>query len=146
MRTTGEIERAFEQLELLTDALYSEEGVGGPLHVITDDGNIRDSDLVSCYRDVCSEATPMFVRTVCLGILHLLAMLTEAQRLIWYLRVAIREEGFDPFEIATLVRAWNGQIVNGPEGVYDDKVVSPDGSQVLWEGLAQVRTRKASKG
>jgi len=82
-----QLRRRLDRLDVLRETLYSEPscGCGGPLHIILDDHNTRDSDLVFCYRylyDHAKEETYQ-VRPLCLLILHELAMLNEAQRYVW---------------------------------------------------------------
>lgn len=70
----------------MQDKLYTDEPCGGPLHIVTDDGNVRDSDLLFCYRNLCDDnyKCSRVTKAICLEILHWLSGLNEAQRLIWW--------------------------------------------------------------
>lgn len=70
----------------MQDKLYTDEPCGGPLHIVTDDGNVRDSDLLLCYRNLCDDnyKCSRVTKAICLEILHWLSDLNEAQRLIWW--------------------------------------------------------------
>lgn len=44
----------FERLNALVKVLYEQPNClcGGPLHILIDDGNVRDCDLVFCYQNL----------------------------------------------------------------------------------------------
>jgi hypothetical protein len=138
VRTRVELEKAFREIELMNTALHEVECVGGSLHIITDDGNVKDSDILYCYGDVHSDFS--FVGVLSRGILHWLSLMTESQRIVWWLASLISDEGEDPISIAQ--RVVEGSVCRGRNGSYDDSVTSPDGKKILWEGLEQLRARK----
>lgn len=79
---------------------------GGPLHILLDDGNIRDSDLVFCYCNVHKDGVDPLVRTMGLLILHDLAFLSEAQRYLWW----------EHNTVENIARAEHGRIEITPTG------------------------------
>lgn len=66
-------------------------GFGGPLHIITDDSNVRDSDLKFCRDEILgkelhwslvdqSDEMRQKITAICLEILDILSHLTRRQR------------------------------------------------------------------
>jgi len=90
MRNHLEITKTFEELNKLNRVLHEEESVSGPLHIITDDGNLRDSDIIYCYQNLDPDPRSTLVGTLCASILHLLSRITEPQRVIWWLHHSAR--------------------------------------------------------
>lgn len=144
-----DIEKCFNCLRGLIEELYVHEPCGGPLHIITDDGNVRDADITWCYRWLYEkkDEIPLFIFFLCRGILHDLALLEEAQRTIWWIERSIREEGLDPVELAVLARGCS--VKPRHNGGYDDQVVrhirAGEPPIVVWEGLEQLRERKKAQ-
>ena len=100
-----------DELDALNRCLHeqAEGAVGGPLHVVTDDGNLRDSDVCYCWGDSERESD-VVVRVLCLRSPRLVA-LTEPQRLVWWLRRRIQALGIDDMALAAAVR--NGVVDAG---------------------------------
>ena len=128
MKTTAEVAAALRSLSDLEDVLYEREPCGGPLHIITDDGNVRDSDLVFCFRWLHEEPTHTITAVVALEILKLLALMTEPQRLVWWHTVASRPAD----RAATIVSVHDGRVVRGESDDGHDTIVASDG-QVIWK-------------
>jgi len=131
MHSIPEIAKTFEELSKMVSALHVEESVGGPLHIITDDGNLKDSHIVYCYRNLEPEPRNTLVGTLCASILHLLTQLTEPQRTLWWLHKGHHNCGPTFAPIAALCR--DGIVKLGPNGLYDCRIVNSTGSKTLWE-------------
>lgn len=73
------------RLNLLRDALYELPlgGTGGPLHILVEDGNVCDSDLVHCYVTCHDESTTVAMKVLGLAILHELMFMKETERRAW---------------------------------------------------------------
>ena len=83
-----ELEEIVFTLEDLQKTLYSAPGCscGGPLHIILDDGNLEDTDLEFCRREL-DKNTYRYLKSVlalCGAILTLLKALSPAQRHLWW--------------------------------------------------------------
>ncbi len=130
------LKTVMDDLDSLNRCLHEqpEGSVGGPLHIVVDDGNLRDSDLDYCQGDSEGESD-VVVRVLCLEIIKHLRQLTHPQRLVWWLRERIQGVGFDAVALAAEVR--DGVVeTNSTNGSYDARIWS--GEQVLWEGLEQL--------
>jgi len=135
MKNASEVCEALEKLSDLEAALYEFEPCGGPLHIITDDGNVRDSDLVFCFRWLHENpSASAVVEAVSFKILKLLSLMTEPQRVVWWTEAA------DPRRwtavAQTIVAVRDGRVVESvdePHFDWEREVVSPDGT-VLWKG------------
>lgn len=147
MKTRQDAIRVFAKLGELVDELYSEYSTGGPLHITTDDGNVEDHSLVFCFQQVHNGQYPEHIQNICVGILHELMLMTEPQRVIWWIEKSIEEEGLDPTYLAVSVR--DGIVERVSNGGYDERILSRpmDGEEqkVLWEGLDQLRARQKSE-
>jgi hypothetical protein len=95
MKTREEVQHSFDNLRELTDELYINNPTGGPLHITTDDGNIDDGSLVFCYRELFNSDHSVLTQSICKAILHELMMMTEPQRVIWWIEKSIEEDGSD---------------------------------------------------
>jgi len=92
MNSLKELESRLSLLHSLSNTLYSQDGCscGGPLHIILDDCNIRDSDIEFCRdRIKDDEYTP--IRELCVSILDMLATLSPAQRLYWWEHMPVED-------------------------------------------------------
>lgn len=146
--TREQAQLKLDNLKELVQELYIVHPCGGPLHIITDDGNVKDGDITWCYRNLHNkDDSSVFVKSICKAILHELALMSEAQRVVWWLRSAIEEEGTDPIDL--YVKAYDAHIVKGNDGkYYDDKLViyeivnGQNTQRIIWEGLDTVRTRR----
>jgi hypothetical protein len=122
----------FDDLDELNDCLHERECVGGPLHIITDDGNITDSDLLYCLRNlqhVNSTEESTVVRLVSLEMIRILLLLTEPQRLMWYLSGILEKYKQNPIGWAIYLKDGDiDRLENGEEIVKKCNVV-------LWKGL-----------
>jgi hypothetical protein len=129
------LKQVMDDLDALNRCLHEQgEGVvGGPLHVVVDDGNLSDSHVVSCLTAVECEHD-VVVRLLCQEIFHLLCSLTEPQRLVWWLKNRIEDLGIDAAKLAMQVR--DGVVDPQTNGAYDATITS--GEKVLWEGLEQL--------
>jgi hypothetical protein len=147
--THEEAARALSELKALVEELYVHEPCGGPLHIVTDDGNVRDCDLVFCYRWLYEqqEDVAVYTRYLCMAILHDLMLMDEAQRTIWWLATDISLEDLDPKSL--LVRVRGCQVEHQRNGIYDDVLVrygrAGEKPVVVWEGLEQLRERKKAQ-
>ena len=131
MRDINKIEKVFRELTHMVAALYEVEPVGGPLHIITDDGNLKDNHLISCYQDLDPDPRSTLVDTLCASILHLLSELTEPQRVIWWLHSSTMQVARK--ELAALAASVRDGIVEHSEhALYDCRILSPDGTKILW--------------
>lgn len=79
------LQTRLDNLNSLRDIFYEMPGCscGGALHILLDDGNIRDTDIVFCYKELHKEKYSS-QRAVGLAILHELIMLSEAHRKQWW--------------------------------------------------------------
>lgn len=79
-----ELRRTMDELDELNLCLHEQAvgAVGGPLHIITDDGNFRDSDVAYCWRSVEDEED-VVVRVLVREMISRFLLLTEPQRLVW---------------------------------------------------------------
>lgn len=82
------------RLNLLRAALYDQPlgGTGGPLHILLEDGNVRDSDVVHCYVTCHDESTTAAMKVLGLAILHELMFMSEAERRAWVYGMSTGEE------------------------------------------------------
>ena len=66
----------------LVRELYSYEGceVGGPLHIVLEDDNVRDDDILWCLNYVGSHDYDDTLKTLCYKIGRLLLMVNEDNR------------------------------------------------------------------
>lgn len=142
MESTRQI---MNDLDALNRCLHeqAEGAVGGPLHILTDDGNVNDSHVLYCWSDVEGEKD-IVVRTLCREMLKLLIFLTYPQRIVWWLRTGIEKQGVNANVLALSVR--RGMVINDSTnaGIYGSVIMAADGA-VLWEGLEQIRSRKAGQ-
>jgi hypothetical protein len=141
-----DVGRVTGELDALSNVLHDQVGgsTGGPLHVVIDDGNIRDSDVVSCLAAVECEGD-MVVRVLCREIFSLLCLLTEPQRLVWWLRGDLVRLGIDYVALARRVR--DGTVDRGVDGThvsYTARIMQ--GEETLWEGLRQVESQYGKHG
>lgn len=85
MIDVDKFERRLDLLSSLRDLLYAMPNCecGGPLHIILDDGNVRDSDIAFCRKEIENEEWN-YVRELCVCILDILNTLSPAQRLYWW--------------------------------------------------------------
>lgn len=65
-------------------------GAGGALHIMLDDGNLRDSDLIFCLKHLSKEENEI-QRNLGTAIIHELMMLSPAQRRLWWEYMDIKE-------------------------------------------------------
>lgn len=135
MKTTAEVAAALRSLSDLEDVLYEREPCGGPLHIITDDGNVRDSDLVFCFRWLHEEPTHTITAVVALEILKLLALMTEPQRLVWWTDQGKVAKG--DLTNAGLAQAMlevrDGKVAVGDSNMDWDRSIWKDG-ECIWKG------------
>ena len=75
-------EIAREHCEILLDALYKFTPVGGNLHIITDDGNVQDSDINFCRNYIRDNPhdSPKAQQAIEYAILDLLSLYDEKDR------------------------------------------------------------------
>lgn len=122
------------ELDVLSGCLHEQpDGViGGPIHIITDDGNIRDFHIASCWRAANDESN-VVVKVISREILQRLVLLTEPQRLVWWLRDRIRQLGIDDVALADAVQY--GDVDQQTNGAYDARIKL--GEKFVWIGLEQ---------
>jgi hypothetical protein len=132
---SSSVTQIMDELDALNLCLHEQKegSVGGPIHIITDDGNIDDSNVASCWKDTEGESD-VVVRTICHEILCRLILITEPQRLVWWLRERIRKLGFDDEKLAVSVR--EGVIDPQTNGAYDARIKL--GEEFIWIGLEQL--------
>lgn len=84
MSNQKEFNDIFNTLNDLVYKFYTFEGClcGGPLHITLDDGNVRDSDLNFCEKELKKSAP--HIQAVGNAIIELLRSLTLEQREIWW--------------------------------------------------------------
>lgn len=130
-----DLKKTMDELDELHVCLHeqTEGAVGGPLHIITDDGNFRDSDIAYCWRSVEDERD-VVVRVLAREMLQRLVQLTAPQRLVWWLRKRICTLGIDDVALAAQVR--DGVVDRQSNSPYDDRIML--GKQFVWEGLEQL--------
>lgn len=139
MKNLDDALRVLSVLDELIAALHEVEACGGPLHIITDDGNLRDRDLVYCYRNVSlGEAVRTHTKVLCLAILHELALLTEPQRVVWWCSSGHHHSELDDVEVAQILLDAQDCLLM-PENyrsVYDVAVVAstPD-RRLVWGSM-----------
>jgi len=107
VRDLGQIRQAFADLDSLNRCLHeqAEGGIGGPLHVITDDGNLEDHHVLGCLQDLDGDtSSTVVVRVLCREMLRILCLLTAPQRLMWYLARQLRQIGHNPADWAKSLR------------------------------------------
>ena len=132
--------KLIEELNDLIALLYELDGCssGGPLHIITEDGNIGDTDIVFCYRELRERGTrkkfSAAIAVIGSEILSRLIMLTEPQRLIWW-HVGQANETL-PKSIERILAARDGKIVRGDD-CDGDMVVDVDGVELWRFGYAK---------
>lgn len=152
MNTEKELRRSLQSLADLVETLYQHEFAGGPLHIITDDGNVSDYHILFCYRHLhmphpnsCDEIVEysVFLKSICGAILHELMLMTHPQRIVWWVAPSIQKLGVDPVPI--MIACEKGQVRERDNGGYDDFVVLRDHrtgeEKVVWEGLEQLQKR-----
>lgn len=88
MNDKKQLENLVESLDKLVITFYDfEECVcGGPLHIVLDDGNMRDDDMKFSREWVAKNehGYPKHVLTFALGILDILESWSPAQRYLWW--------------------------------------------------------------
>ncbi len=96
-----------DRLYEIQQLIYAEAGceAGGPLHILLDDGNVRDVDLVACYQYLQAPDAE-HVRGLGIALLHELTFLNEAQRYYWWSHA----------ELHDIRRAERGRLVRTPNG------------------------------
>lgn len=71
--------------------------------------------------------------------------MSEAQRLVWYLRSEIERKGIDATDLC--LQVYDAHVVSGKNGLYDDQIVVFDGPnkerRVVWEGLEQTQKKNS---
>lgn len=77
-----------EDIKKLNDAIYEINSVGGPLHIVLDDANLEDKDIIWCLENSIKEEEDIVLRVLCRELANILLGLTIKER-IDYL-------GFDP--------------------------------------------------
>jgi hypothetical protein len=140
------LRQVLDDLDDLNRCLHEQPDgrVGGPLHIITDDGNIRDSDVAYCWRSL-NTGDPeknAIVRVLCREILQLLLQLTESQRMVWCLRSRIQALGINDVVLAEQVRG--GVVDPQTNGLYDARIMF--GKKIVWEGLEQLEALSSVRG
>jgi hypothetical protein len=136
----------FRELDELNRCLHEQPdgAVGGPLHIITDDGNVKDDDILFCFRNLEDNTSySVVVRLVAREMLRLLSLLTAPQRFMWYWAREIEEIGQDP--VAWACQVEDGElkdaIIAGDE--WDTVVVSGEG--VIFPGMKALRAKQEEK-
>jgi len=134
VKNAHEIVVALRRLDYLEGVLYEKEPSGGPLHIVSDDGNVRDSDLIFCFRWLHENPTgSVWIDSVCLEILNILALMTEPQRIVWW----IDRSGAVEELSRTILLVHDGKVArNEEEGGsmdWDVEIYAQDG-HVLWKG------------
>lgn len=142
MKGEASIRLAFRDLDELNHCLHEQPdgSVGGPLHIVTDDGNLQDCDVLSCARDLEGRSgSSVVVSVVAREMVRLLLLLTPPQRLMWYLGRQLEEIGESPV-------GWAVRLREGELGYYDP--VNDDYETVVrvvglleFPGLTELRRR-----
>lgn len=91
-KSLKQLENKLNLLHSLSNLLYGEENCacGGPLHIILDDGNIRDSDIEFCAEYI-NKSEWSSIKDLCSCILNMLLSLSPAQRLYWWEHRTVEE-------------------------------------------------------
>lgn len=132
--TYQEIQKTFETLDRLKTHLYEYPGcsVGGPLHVILDDGNMGDSAILFCWCEA-HKGSDRYLKMLCKAILELFFELTYPQRVVWYLKERVARKGVDPVQLA--LNVVNGEVIDEDPDIFDP-IIKVDGN-IIWNGLYQ---------
>jgi len=143
---TGEkIGAIFRDLDTLSGCLHEQPAVAGGrfLHVVTDDGHISDSDVLDCARKLDEDsASGVVVRLVGREMVRLLALLTEPQRLMWYLARELEEIGHNPINWA--VHVGDGAVERLGTNDLWNAIVTKFGVTVF-EGMSVMRMKWESR-
>ncbi len=140
MKGLEAIKLAFADLDALNQCLHEQEdaGLGGPLHIITDDGNIEDHHVLGCLRDLELDlSSDIVVRVIGLKMLRILCLLTAPQRLMWFLSRQLRAIGHNPEGWSVYLR---DGVVEHQQGLEDDwKTVVTRVGNVVFPGLRELK-------
>jgi len=63
--------------QAMREILYQHHGVGGSLHIITDDGNLLDSDIDFCQKQVMYNQDPHWLKLIQVAMLDILSLYPE---------------------------------------------------------------------
>lgn len=69
----------FEDFQPLYDILYSYHHAGGPLHILTDDGNVEDSNLDFCLDEVDKSNDPYWLKHVMIAIVEMVYQIPDTK-------------------------------------------------------------------
>lgn len=100
-----QIEEVFDALEEMNNIIYTNNPVGGPLHIVLDDFNFEDDSLEWCEKWMNSDTHQTHsdaIKIVAHAMIALFRKLTLAQRWIWHTRYDIT----DPVQEALDKRDW----------------------------------------
>lgn len=134
--TKDEITNIFNNLDELQTQLYNhpDGGVGGPLHIITDDSNIEDHHVLWCWRNIQNEPDPE-MKDICTNLLLNLRLLSEPQRMLWWLKEQIKRQdpNLDILELALKAVDAHIEEEDRGSGLYTAKIKVRD--EIIWSGL-----------
>lgn len=101
------LEIRLQLLNEMVSIFYALPGcsAGGALHVVLDDGNVRDSDIIFCHNELFLPQNES-QRYLGLAIIQELMMLSPAQRWLWH----------NCESIETIRKAKNKKLISTPEG------------------------------
>jgi hypothetical protein len=118
----AELAGVFASLTYFKNEIYHLEYVGGPLHIVLDDFNLRDDDLAYSWNYLAETQNDwlLAVQHASRAVLGLLAQLTYAQRIIWRRGGSARE--------ALEKRDWVQNETN--EGGLDTELMPPLGGEL----------------
>jgi hypothetical protein len=133
-KALAELKARLKRLDTYVALLYEEENcsVGGPLHIVLDDGNMKDSDLVFCFREAQGNEWSASRATAGI-IIRELMMLSPAQRRLWWeghtATPSPRCNGWDDEELEYVLHAANFSLIyddSVKDGKSGYRVISPD--------------------
>src|SRR5208283_1888086 len=88
----SDLKKILQEINYLNEKIYEDEPCGGLLHIVLDDGNVLDRDLVYSFRYVNDADEIQPVKDMYLKLLTNLCFLTYAQRVVWWADSKVSED------------------------------------------------------
>ena len=74
------MEKLANDVQNLVDAIYDQDSLGGPLHIVLEDGNLDDKSIKWCLENTIANCSDIVMKVLCTSCVELLNMIEEEDR------------------------------------------------------------------
>lgn len=74
------MEKLANDVQNLVDAIYDQDSLGGPLHVVLEDGNLDNKSIKWCLDNTIANCSDIVMKVLCITCAELLLNMEEEDR------------------------------------------------------------------